>query len=281
MRFQLKRIGYFAGKTNKATHMKKAISIPALALLIMLVSETGSFAQEQLFDGKSLKGWYTFLQHRGRNHDPKNVFTVQDGMIRISGEEWGCITTDAEYENYRIVLEFKWGELTHEPRLENARDCGLLLHSRGEDGGSQGIWMHSIECQMIEGGTGDFIVVGDGSDDFQITCNVRTDPGGNHFFTEEGGHSQTINAGRINWWGRDPQWKDVLGFRGTQDVEKLPGQWNTLECIASGDEITVKLNGILINKATAVKPSKGRIQIQSEAAEVFIRKVELWPLSLN
>ena len=261
--------------------MKKAFPIPALALLMMLVSETGSFAQVQLFDGHSLKGWYTFLQHRGRDHDPKHVFTVQDGMIRISGEEWGCITTDAEYENYRIVLEFKWGDLTHQPRLENARDCGLLLHSRGEDGGSQGIWMHSIECQMIEGGTGDFIVVGDGSDDFQITCNVRTDPGGNHYFTQEGGHSQTINAGRINWWGRDPQWKDVLGFRGTQDVEKLPGQWNTLECIASGDEITVKLNGVLINKATAVKPSKGRIQIQSEAAEVFIRKVELWPLSLN
>ena len=97
-------------------------------------------------------------------------------MIRISGEEWGCITTDAEYENYKIVLEFKWGELTHEPRLENARDCGLLLHSQGKDGGSQGIWMYSIECQMIEGGTGDFIVVGDGSDAFQITCNVRPIP---------------------------------------------------------------------------------------------------------
>ncbi len=281
MIFHLKRIGYFAGKIYKSNHMNKAISFPALALLFILLSETGSFAQEQLFDGKSLKGWYTFLQDRGRDNDPKNVFTVQDGMIRISGEEWGCITTDAEYENYTIVLEFKWGELTHKPRLENARDCGLLLHSQGEDGGSQGIWMHSIECQMIEGGTGDFIVVGDGTDAFQVTCNVRTDSGGNHFFTGKEGHSQTITEGRINWWGRDPQWKDVLGFRGKQDVEKLPGEWNTLECIASGDEITVKLNGILINKATAVKPSKGRIQIQSEAAEVFIRKVELRPLSLN
>ena len=134
---------------------------------------------------------------------------------------------------------------------------------------------------MIEGGTGDFIVVGDGSDAFQITCNVQTDPQGNHFFTGEGGHPHTISEGRINWWGRDPEWKDVLGFRGSQDVEKPVGEWNILECVASDDEITVKLNGVLINKATAVKPDKGRIQIQSEAAEVFIRRVELSPIPDN
>lgn len=259
--------------------MKKSIAIFFLTLPVLFLLEIPGKAQVQLFDGHSLNGWYTYLQGRGRDTDPKKVFTVADGMIRISGEEWGCITTNATYENYKILLEYKWGELTYEPRLENARDCGLLLHSRGEDGGSQGIWMHSIECQMIEGGTGDFIVVGDGSDSFQITCKVQTDPRGNHFYTEQGGHPQTISAGRINWWGRDPEWQDVLGFRGRQDVEKPVGEWNVLECVASGDEITVKLNGILLNKATAVRPNKGRIQIQSEAAEVFIRRVELTPIS--
>jgi len=259
--------------------MQKAISISCLALLIILPGEVTSAGQLQLFDGHSLNGWYTFLQDRGRDNDPLDVFTVSDGMIRISGEEWGCITTDAEFENYKIVVEFKWGDLTHAPRLENARDCGLLLHSRGEDGGSQGIWMHSIECQIIEGGTGDFIVVGDGSDAFQITCNVNSDQQGNHFFSLEDGHAQTIKEGRINWYGRDPEWKDILGFRGKQDVEKPAGEWNILECIAKEDQITVKLNGTLVNKATAVKPGKGRIQIQSEAAEVFIRRVELSPLS--
>ena len=250
-------------------------------VLIILVSASSSLGQVQLFDGKSLDGWYTFLQDRGRDQDPKNVFSVQDGMIRISGEEWGCITTNEEYADYKITLEFKWGKLTHKPRLNNARDCGLLLHSRGEDGGSQGIWMHSLECQMIEGGTGDFIVVGDGSEKFQLTCMVHSDQQGNHFFAREGGRPLTITGGRINWWGRDPQWKDVLGFRGKQDVEKPVGEWNTLECIASGDEITVYLNGILVNKASDVRPRKGRIQIQSEAAEVFIRRVELTPLTDN
>lgn len=85
----------------------------------------------------------------------------------------------------------------------------------------------------------------------------------------------TINSGRINWIRRDPNWKDTLGFRGKQDVEKPVGKWNTLECIADGDQLTIFLNGQVVNEATNVKPRKGKIQIQSESAEVFIRRVDL------
>jgi len=265
--------------------MKKITAITILAISITSISVTNSFGQEgagnevvQLFDGISLDGWYTFLQDRGRDNDPRAVFTVVDGMIRISGEEWGCITTNAEYENYKIVVEYSWGDLTNEPRLNNARDCGLLLHSQGEDGGSQGIWMHSIECQMIEGGTGDIIVVGDGTDSFQVTCNVRSDGQGNHFFSQSDGHPLTINEGRINWYGRDPQWKDIKGFRGSQDLENPVGEWNTLECVALKGQISIYLNGTLVNKAIDVRPKKGRIQVQSEGAEVYVRRVELTPL---
>lgn len=214
----------------------------------------------QLFNGHNLDGWYTFLQDRGKDSDPLGVFIVKDGMIRISGEEWGCITTEKEYADYQLKLEFKWGEQTHVPRQKNARDSGLLLHSNGEDGGSQGLWMHSIECQIIEGGTGDFIVVGDGSEQYQISCNVASAKQGNSFVFQPEGHLETIYAGRINWFGRDPNWKDLLGFRGKDDVEKPAGEWNTLQCTASGNAITVTLNGVLVNHATLVKPSKGKIR---------------------
>jgi hypothetical protein len=275
--------------------IQNSFSFSLLAILMIVIAGENCYGQVskekasdrdhsldrsiQLFDGHTLQGWYKFLQYRGRDNDPKAVFTVVDGMIRVSGEEWGCITTDEEYENYKITLEYRWGNLTYEPRLKNARDCGLLLHSRGEDGGSQGIWMHSIECQIIEGGTGDFIVVGDGSDEFQITCNAKQDMEGNIYFSPADGNPITVNEGRINWYGRDPQWKDVLGFRGKNDMEKPAGEWNTLECVAFKDQVSVFLNGTLVNKAIAVKPEKGRIQIQSEGAEVFLRRVELTPLS--
>ncbi|SFN49568.1 3-keto-disaccharide hydrolase [Salegentibacter flavus] len=233
----------------------------------------------QLFNGHNLDGWYTFLQNSGKNNDPKDVFTVNNGMIRISGEEWGSITTLDEYKNYRLVTEFKWGEKTFEPRINKARDCGILLHSQGEDGGSGGIWMRSIECQIIEGGTGDVIVVGDSSSNFSVTATVASQKQDNSFVFQQGGKKETINSGRINWLKRDPEWKDTLGFRGKHDVEKPVGEWNTLECVVDGDRLTIYLNGELVNGTTNVKPQKGRIQIQSEAAEIFFRRVELTPLS--
>ena len=78
--------------------------------------------------------------------------------------------------------------------------------------------------------------------------------------------------------GPGPAWADVKDFRGARDVENPVGEWNRLECIVSGQTITVKLNGVVVNRALEAKPRAGRIQIQSEGAEVFVRRVELQPL---
>lgn len=228
-----------------------------------------------LFNGKNLKGWYTFVQKRGKNVDPKNVFSVVGQQIRISGEEWGCITTKKQFENYRLALEFRWGGETQGNRIDKARDSGLLLHSNGEDGGSAGIWMHSIECQIIEGGTGDILVVGDGSEKFSITASVASEKQAGSYRYQEGGLPAVLNKGRLNWYARDENWQDIIGFKGKQDIEKPMGEWNSLECIANGNEIIVYLNGVLVNRARDVQPSKGQIQIQSEGAEIFFRNINL------
>lgn len=240
-------------------------------------SENNPKKEVSLFNGKNLEGWYTFIRDRGRDSDPRGVFTVNKRMIRISGEEFGCITTNEEFENYTLTVEFKWGGATFAPRTDKARDSGILMHSVGKDGGSGGIWMHSIECQMIEGGTGDFIVVGDGTDNFYVTSPVATAKHGSSHVFQPGGELVTINKGRINWYGRDPEWKDVKDFRGSRDVEKPVGKWNRLVCVVKGKEIQIYLNNILVNHAVDVKPTKGKIQIQSEGAELFIRKVSLLP----
>lgn len=270
--------------------MKLSISLIIAATLLLTVSvaktnasepsgrisaASGEKAKLKLFNGKNLEGWYTFIKGKGKNMDPNEVFTVRNGVIAISGEEYGCITTNEEFENYKLVVEFKWGENTHTPRLEKTRDSGILLHSIGEDGGYSGIWMHSIECQVIEGGTGDIIVVGDGSPNFAVTCPVTSEKQGNSYVFNPEGEPVTVHQGRINWYGRDPNWKDEKGFRGANDVEKPVGKWNKIECIVKGKEIKIYLNNKLVNHAFDVKPSKGRIQIQSEGAEIFFRKVDL------
>jgi len=234
-----------------------------------------------LFNGKNLEGWYTFLKGKGRNIDPNKVFTVSKGNIRISGEEFGCITSNEAYENYKLEVEFKWGELTFPPRVANARDSGVLIHSTGEDGAFSGMWMYSIECQLIEGGTGDLLVVGDGTPAFSLTCPVEKEKQGGSYIFKSGGSPATINGGRINWWGRDPEWKDIKGFRGAKDQEKAHGKWNKLMVIAHGKEITIYLNGKLVNHASDVHPEKGRIQVQSEGAEILFRRIDLTPLAGN
>lgn len=249
-----------------------------LVLVMSVLSGAGVTEPIRLFNGENLDGWYTYLRDRGRDADPNGVFTVADGMIRISGEEYGCITTHGEYADYRLVVEFRWGEETHAPRADRARDSGILLHSVGEDGAFGGVWMYSIECQVIEGGTGDFIVVGDKSDQYFVTCPVAPDLQGSSHVYDPAGEPVTIHAGRINWFGRDPDWKDEKGFRGARDAERPLGEWNRVECVAEGDTITVLLNGAVVNRALKAQPSRGRIQIQSEGAELFVRRVELLPL---
>lgn len=248
-----------------------------------VIKETQVSSQNvhHLFNGKNLNGWYTFLQKSGRNNDPKKVFSVIKGMIHIGGEEWGCITTNREYNNYRLVAEFKWGGKTYAPRINNARDCGLLLHSKGADGGSQGIWMRSIECQIIEGGTGDFIVVGDSSDAFQLTTTIAKEKTDDSYVYQPGGDTMKLTSDRINWYARDAGWKDIKGFRGANDIEKPMGEWNRMECIANNGELTVILNGKVVNHAFNVIPNHGHIQIQAEGAEILFRLVDILPVGKN
>ncbi|MDO4582558.1 MAG: DUF1080 domain-containing protein [Planctomycetia bacterium] len=234
----------------------------------------------ELFNGHDLTNWYTFIKDRGRDSDPKKVFTVRDGTIHISGEELGCITTEEAFENYRLQIEYRWTGQTFPPRIDKARDCGVLIHSVGKDGGWHKTWMFSIECNIIEGGTGDFIVVGDGSDRYSITvsCLPEKQNGCGVFDPTEKGEPITIHGGRVNWFQRDPDWKDQVDFRGANDLEKPVGEWNLLEVIADGDTITNIVNGKVANIARNVRPQCGKIQIQSEFAGIEIRKITLLPL---
>ncbi|MFB3825361.1 MAG: DUF1080 domain-containing protein [Bryobacteraceae bacterium] len=226
-----------------------------------------------LFNGKNLDGWYTWLREN-RYQDPKQVFSVVNGAIRISGEEWGGLATRRAYRDYHLTVEWRWGSKTWGNRERRARDSGILIHCVGEDGAASGVWMESIESQIIEGGTGDIILVG-GKGRPSLTAAVREQ--GREIYWDRNGAPVTRNSGRIDWWGRSPEWKDEIGFRGLQDVEKPHGQWNRQEIYARGDKLKYVLNGKVVNEAYNLSHRAGKIMIQSEGAEIFVRKVEIKP----
>lgn len=223
--------------------------------------------------------------------DPDRVFTVVDQVdgapaIRISGERWGGIVTREAFRDYRLVVEFRWGLLTWAQRRNAARDSGVLVHCQGRPGNTgkdgNGPWMRSIEAQVIEGGVGDFILVAGWEPDgrklqpsFTVTAGVDRD--GEPVFDPKGA-PKAFTDGRVNWSGRDVDWKDALGFRGRADVESPYGQWTRLEVIAEGDAVTNVVNGTVVNRATQATFREGRIMLQSEGAEIYFRKVELQPL---
>ena len=97
-------------------------------------------------------------------------------------------------------------------------------------------------------------------------------------YFEKGGKAVTRDSGRFNWWGRDPSWKDVLGYRGARDVEKPAGEWNHMDVVCDGDSITTILNGYLVNIGTKSSLTRGKILFQSEGAEILFRKIEVRPL---
>ena len=237
----------------------------------------------KLFDGQTLGDTYTWLKDTKRE-DPRKVFTVSDGMIHVSGDGYGGLVTNKRYRDYHLVVEYKFGERTWHGREKNARDSGCLIHSNGKDGGYEGCWMPSIEVQIIEGGVGDFIAVG-GPDDagkrvpISLTCNVSPDRDrAKQAIWKSDGKRETFQRGRVDWYGRDPDWKDEKGFRGRDDKESPHGEWTRIDVLCDGGHVETFVNGTKVNEAFDVSPREGRIQLQSELAEVFYRRWELWPL---
>jgi hypothetical protein len=208
-----------------------------------------------LLKGNDLSPFYSFLKDFGLDKDPDQVFSLTNGVLRISGQHYGYLATrQTNFANYRLVTEFRWGEKTWPPREKNARDSGVLVHFVGKDH----VWPKSIEAQIIEGGTGDILVV---SGAYLTVDGVTKGP----------------TTGRFDRPGRNP-WKDEVGFRGPNEIEKPTGEWNTMEVICDGDRVAVSVNGKQTLAGTKAIPSAGKILLQSEGAEIFFRKLDIYPL---
>ena len=246
----------------------------------------------RLFNGKDFTNFYTWLPTFGRQ-DPDRVFTVVDRIdgepaIRVSGQHWGGFVTTANYADYKLVLEYRWSDVTWKPRADRARDSGILIHGQGEDGNyakaMNSPWLRSLEYQIIEGGTGDILVLNgfdrgvDTPISPKVIANIRDAEPKGTFIWDPAAPAREVPRGRINWQYRDPAWKDQLGFRGPKDVEKPIGQWNRVEAIVDGGNLTYFLNGVKVNEARDSVFTWGRLLFQSEGAEIYFRRIELHPL---
>ena len=60
-----------------------------------------------------------------------------------------------------------------------------------------------------------------------------------------------------------------------ENVENLPGKWNTYEILCKADSIIIHINGLLQNKASQASLSKGQIGLQSEERAIEFKNIFL------
>src|SRR5438270_8645532 len=103
--------------------MKKRYALPVVALLVFAFTinkkKSGETnvnqltPQEQkdgwqlLFDGKTTKGWHSYGQSK-----VAETWKIYDGTLALTPqkEEGGDLTTDQEYSNYDLKLDWKISE---------------------------------------------------------------------------------------------------------------------------------------------------------------------------
>lgn len=77
------------------------------------------------------------------------------------------------------------------------------------------------------------------------------------------------NRRRINWFGRAPDWQDVMGFRGADDIDSPGQEWTRLDVVADGSSITTYVNGVKVNEGYNVSPTAGRLQFADGTGRIF------------
>ena len=65
----------------------------------------------------------------------------------------------------------------------------------------------------------------------------------------------------------------------TDDSERPIGEWNDYKIVCDGDQITIWVNGDLVNHVTKCSVTKGAICLQAEGADIEFRDIRLKPLN--
>lgn len=211
-----------------------------------------------------------------------DLFTVTEQagepVLRVSGQTYGCVISNQSYRNYHLRLQVKFGQKRWEPRLEKALDSGLLYHSVGDAGVDYWLsWMRSFEFQVMQSGTtegnsGDFWSIAGSKADIKIS---RPDPEKRTYYYDPEGEWLTVGS------------RGVTNFCGTEDHNSPEGEWTTLELICYEGQSLHIVNGEVVMALKNLRYTaeggdvplvEGRLQLQSEAGEVFYKGIEIRPL---
>jgi len=221
-----------------------------IQILLFCIISWPMFAQEgsiSLFNGKDLTGWHVDVPEMDGKPEVRNPFIVRNGLLVSLGTPEGHLITDQTYQDYRLEVEYRFAG---EPG-----NCGVLLHA-STPRALYKMFPQSIEAQMEHNNAGDF---------WCIVENISV-------------------PDMVKRRGPEEKWGIVEGKNRrvenlTNDSEKPVGEWNRMVIECWKDQITVWVNGDLVNDGFNCTAKRGQIALQAEGSEVEFRKVMLTPLT--
>ncbi len=263
-------------------HMKKIFPLIIATTSIVLAISACQREQswEQLFNRQDLSNWDMHLgTSLGSDFDDlaeaatiEKVFSVVEvageNVIHISGEINGSLATRESFENYHLRMIFKWGETVY-----SRRNSGLLYHSFGDFGVALGTWMPNIEFQMLHQNLGNTFLMENTTCETEVSWNQELN---RHVFTP---------GGDMLTFGEHANGRHIMK---SSDNEKPLGEWNTIDLYTYDRTAVHVVNGatVKVNNNTGtfedgnINPlTSGKIQIQSEGAELFVKSIEIRQIS--
>ncbi len=218
------------------------------------------------------KGEYT--EPIGLNKHNLGVFTVKEEngelVLHVSGEIYGSLASKAEFENYHLKLQVKWGEKTFAPRETEPMNSGLHYNAVGPHGADYWkTWMKGQECQIMQGRFGDYWSQAGAKVDVRSVKQA------------DGTYLYSKNAPLVSFG----QGEAAGGYVArSQDFEKPKGEWNMVELInfegkslhiINGQVVMALENSRHIVNGKEVPLRKGKLELQCEGAEHFYKNIEI------
>jgi hypothetical protein len=261
----------------------------------------GTAPAQSLFNGKDLSAWDSWLgvadpkktytrdsgEPGGLNNDSAHVFSVvqTDGApaILINGKQWGALISRQSFSSYHLRLQFKWGEGKWMKGFE--RNSGIVYHSHGERGAFFKTFMSGIEFEIVPHSVGMLFKVGPGDDIMKLN---DTQVGAKALAGKDA--SLPYPSRRYSPLGNlVPLKYPAVSVMAATDAEKPLGEWNTLDLYTVGNRSIHVVNGLPVMAAqdftTTDGPggksrplTGGRIQLQSEGAEIYFRDITIEPI---
>lgn len=166
-----------------------------------------------------------------------DAWSLDGEELVCTGKPRGYLVIADDVADFTLSLEWKW---------DNAEggNSGVLIHALPGTSGFR-TWASSIEVQLQKEMAGDIYAIG------QLPGFV----GEGSIFVAPGVPVVRLDRQATN--------------------EKPVGEWNQMEIICHGDEVTILVNGETVNAIKQVKPNRGAIALQSEGAPIRFRNIKL------